>query len=122
MSDWASETAELIDRTVGNVRDRVVEPAQSVGRVIVDGTLAGLLGLAILVLAALALFHGLVLVANGVTPGPDDNAWIAWLVLGVIYLAIGIWQQLQPYLPASVQLHGIKLYETPRIYVEYFGG
>jgi 6-pyruvoyltetrahydropterin/6-carboxytetrahydropterin synthase len=37
-------------------------------------------------------------------------------------LAIGIWQQLQPYLPASVQLHGIKLYETPRIYVEYFGG
>jgi hypothetical protein len=84
MSDWASETAELIDRTVGNVRDRVVEPAQSVGRVIVYGALAGLLGLAILVLAGLALFRGLVLLANGVTPGPDDNAWIAWLVLGGI--------------------------------------
>jgi len=36
-------------------------------------------------------------------------------------LAIGIWQQLQPHLPAGVQLHCIKLYETPRIYVEYFG-
>jgi 6-pyruvoyltetrahydropterin/6-carboxytetrahydropterin synthase len=36
-------------------------------------------------------------------------------------LAIGIWQQLQPHLPAAVQLHCIKLYETPRIYVEYFG-
>jgi 6-pyruvoyltetrahydropterin/6-carboxytetrahydropterin synthase len=36
-------------------------------------------------------------------------------------LAVGIWQQLQPHLPASVQLHCIKLYETPRIYVEYFG-
>lgn len=36
-------------------------------------------------------------------------------------LAIGIWQQLQPYLPAEVSLHCIKLYETPRIYVEYFG-
>ncbi|HEX9510480.1 MAG TPA: 6-carboxytetrahydropterin synthase [Puia sp.] len=36
-------------------------------------------------------------------------------------LAIGIWQQLQPYLPVEVQLHCIKLYETPRIYVEYFG-
>jgi 6-pyruvoyl-tetrahydropterin synthase len=36
-------------------------------------------------------------------------------------LAIAIWQQLQPHLPAGVQLHAIKLYETPRIYVEYFG-
>lgn len=36
-------------------------------------------------------------------------------------LATNIWQQLQPHLPAGVQLHCIKLYETPRIYVEYFG-
>ena len=36
-------------------------------------------------------------------------------------LAIGIWNQLSPQLPARVKLHCIKLYETPRIYVEYFG-
>ncbi|MBS1565674.1 MAG: 6-carboxytetrahydropterin synthase [Bacteroidetes bacterium] len=36
-------------------------------------------------------------------------------------LAKGIWQQLEPHLPAGVQLHCIKLYETARIYVEYFG-
>ena len=36
-------------------------------------------------------------------------------------LAIAIWEQLNPHLPAAVQLHCIKLYETPRIYVEYFG-
>jgi 6-pyruvoyltetrahydropterin/6-carboxytetrahydropterin synthase len=36
-------------------------------------------------------------------------------------LAIGIWQQLKPHLPAGVELHCIKLYETPRIYVEYYG-
>jgi len=36
-------------------------------------------------------------------------------------LVIGIWEQLQKHLPANVQLHCIKLYETPRIYVEYFG-
>jgi len=36
-------------------------------------------------------------------------------------LAIEIWNQLQPHLPAHVQLHCIKLYETPRICVEYFG-
>jgi 6-pyruvoyltetrahydropterin/6-carboxytetrahydropterin synthase len=37
-------------------------------------------------------------------------------------LVIEIWNQLQPHLPANVQLYCIKLYETPRIYVEYFGG
>lgn len=37
-------------------------------------------------------------------------------------LAIAIWGQLTPHLPAEVQLHCIKLYETPRIYVEYYGG
>ena len=36
-------------------------------------------------------------------------------------LVVGIWKQLQPQLPGYVQLHCIKLYETPRIYVEYFG-
>jgi 6-pyruvoyltetrahydropterin/6-carboxytetrahydropterin synthase len=37
-------------------------------------------------------------------------------------LVIEIWSQLQPHLPANIQLHCVKLYETPRIYVEYFGG
>lgn len=36
-------------------------------------------------------------------------------------LAKGIWEQLEPNLPTEVKLHCIKLYETPRIYVEYFG-
>jgi 6-pyruvoyltetrahydropterin/6-carboxytetrahydropterin synthase len=36
-------------------------------------------------------------------------------------LAMEIWKQLQPHLPMYVKLHCIKLYETPRIYVEYFG-
>ena len=36
-------------------------------------------------------------------------------------LAVGIWNELVQHLPAQVQLHCIKLYETPRIYVEYYG-
>ena len=36
-------------------------------------------------------------------------------------LVVGIWNQLVNQLPANVQLHGLKLYETPRIFVEYFG-
>ena len=36
-------------------------------------------------------------------------------------LAIAIWHQLTPHLPKEVSLHCIKLYETRRIFVEYFG-
>lgn len=36
-------------------------------------------------------------------------------------LAIAIWQQLKQNLPSDVLLHCVKLYETPRIFVEYFG-
>ena len=37
-------------------------------------------------------------------------------------LAIIIWQQLAQHLPQKVELHCIRLFETPRIFVEYFGG
>ena len=36
-------------------------------------------------------------------------------------LVMGIWNQLEPQMPASVTLHRLKLYETDKIYVEYFG-
>src|SRR5690606_16832787 len=31
-------------------------------------------------------------------------------------LAVAIWERIQPCLPSGVQLHRVKLYETPRIY------
>ena len=37
-------------------------------------------------------------------------------------LVIGIWNELEPYLPSTVQLHCLKLVETAKIYVEYYGG
>lgn len=36
-------------------------------------------------------------------------------------LVIAIWNELTPHLPAGVQLHCLKLSETPRIFVEYYG-
>lgn len=36
-------------------------------------------------------------------------------------LAIAVWDQLAPLFKDQVKLHCIKLYETPRIYIEYFG-
>lgn len=36
-------------------------------------------------------------------------------------LVVGIWNQLIPHLPPDVQLYSLKLSETPRIFVEYYG-
>ena len=36
-------------------------------------------------------------------------------------LVTGIWQQLVNHIPYGTNLHGLKLYETDKIYVEYFG-
>ncbi|MFM7222277.1 MAG: 6-pyruvoyl trahydropterin synthase family protein [Bacteroidota bacterium] len=36
-------------------------------------------------------------------------------------LVHAIWHQLEPHIPKEVVLHCIKLVETPRIFVEYFG-
>ncbi|MBI1344113.1 MAG: 6-carboxytetrahydropterin synthase [Terrimonas sp.] len=36
-------------------------------------------------------------------------------------LVMGIWKELEPHLPPAVSLHCLKLIETSRIYVEYFG-
>ena len=37
-------------------------------------------------------------------------------------LVIGIWNELEPLLPSSIRLHCLKLVETAKIYVEYYGG
>ena len=36
-------------------------------------------------------------------------------------LVIGIWNELDPYMPPRVKLHCLKLVETSKIFVEYFG-
>jgi 6-pyruvoyltetrahydropterin/6-carboxytetrahydropterin synthase len=50
-----------------------------------------------------------------------DVPFMAGKLCSTENLAVAIWEQLQPHIPKEVQLHCIKLYETQRIYVEYFG-
>jgi 6-pyruvoyltetrahydropterin/6-carboxytetrahydropterin synthase len=51
-----------------------------------------------------------------------DVAFMKGKMCSTENLAVAIWSELKPHLPEGVHLHCIKLYETPRIYVEYFGG
>ncbi len=50
-----------------------------------------------------------------------DVDFMAGKICSIENLVVGIWNQLQPHLPKELQLHCLKLYETPRIFVEYYG-
>ena len=50
-----------------------------------------------------------------------DVEFLSGKICSTENLIIEIWKQLQPYIPKNISLHSLKLYETPRIYVEYFG-
>jgi 6-pyruvoyltetrahydropterin/6-carboxytetrahydropterin synthase len=51
----------------------------------------------------------------------EDVLFMKGRICSIENLVTAMWQQLTPHLPAHVKLHALKLYETPRIYVEYYG-
>lgn len=51
-----------------------------------------------------------------------DVAFMSGKLCSIENLVIGIWNELVTHLPTGVQLHCLKLVETSKIYVEYFGG
>lgn len=51
----------------------------------------------------------------------EDVDFMSGKMCSIENLVIAIWEQLAPNLPAEINLHCLKLYETPRIFVEYYG-
>ena len=82
MSDWTTEATDVIERTVATVRDRTVEPARAITRVVVYGLLAALIALPAVVMLTVGAFRGLVLLEQGYT-------WAAWITLGGIFVLAG---------------------------------
>ena len=91
MSDWTTEATDVIERTVATVRDRTVEPAEAISRVVVYGLLAALVAVPALVLLTIGAFRGLVLLEQGYT-------WAAWCTLAGIFLIAGgfCWSKRKP--------------------------
>ena len=82
MSNWTTEATDVIERTVATVRDRTVEPARAITRVVVYGLLAALIALPAVVMLTVGAFRGLVLLEQGYT-------WAAWVTLGGIFVLAG---------------------------------
>lgn len=51
----------------------------------------------------------------------EDVDFMKGKMCSIENLVIAIWEQLTPHIPSNIQLHSLKLYETPRIFTEYFG-
>ena len=81
--DWAAQAADTIETVVGTVRSKTTEPVERVGRIIVYGMVATMLGIATLVL--LAVF--LVRIVNVYLPG---DVWAAHLTVGGIFTVAGL--------------------------------
>jgi hypothetical protein len=81
--DWAAQTADTIERVVGSVRGKTAEPLDRVARVLVYGLVAAILGVAALVLLAVAAVRAL----DVAIPG---EVWSAHAVAGGIFTLAGL--------------------------------
>jgi tetrahydromethanopterin S-methyltransferase subunit F len=85
--DWAAATADAIERAVQSVRAKTADPLERVARLVVYGLLAGIVGIAIAVLLAVALVRGLVELIDVVW---QREVWLAHLIVGGIFVLAGL--------------------------------
>ncbi len=82
MSDWTTDAADAIERTVALLRDRTVEPAHALTKAIVYGLLGAIMLVPAGVLLTVALFRVSIVIAQG-------YVWLAWMIVGGIFMALG---------------------------------
>ena len=81
MADWTSDAVDALEQAVGLVRDKTVVPAQRASRAVVYGLLVGFFVMVAVFMLAIALFRVLVTLT--------DEVWLAYLILGGIFVAAG---------------------------------
>ena len=85
--DWASATADAIEKAVQSVRAKTADPLERLVRLLVYGLLAGIVGVAIAVLLTIAAVRGLVEVIDLVW---QREVWLAYLIVGGIFVLAGL--------------------------------
>lgn len=80
MSDWTSQAADAIEKTVVAIRDRTVEPANRAARAVIFGVFAACCVATALFFVTIVLFR----VLTYVVP-----VWAAWMIIGGIFIIGG---------------------------------
>ena len=81
MSEWTSQAADTIEKTVVAIRDRTVEPATRGANYVIYGVFAACCVLTALLLFTIVLFR----VLTYAMP-----VWAAWMLLGGIFVLAGL--------------------------------
>jgi hypothetical protein len=82
--DWTVQAADTVEKVVGAVRDKTTVPITTIARALVYGLLAAFLGLATLVLLAVAGVRVITVYT------PDERAWVAHAAIGGIFTLAGL--------------------------------
>ncbi|MGE0877404.1 MAG: phage holin family protein [Acidimicrobiia bacterium] len=82
-SDWPAQAADKIEQLVGTVRDKTTGPALKAARAVVYGLLGAILGVAVVILVLIGAVRLLVSYL------PGERVWLAYLILGVVFVALG---------------------------------
>lgn len=88
-TDWPAQAADTIERVVGTVRDKTTGPAITAGRWVVYGTFAFFVGLAVLVLLAIAAVRLLDAYLPDAVFG-EEHTWAAHLIVGLLFSIAGM--------------------------------
>lgn len=80
MSDWTTQAADAVEKTVVLVRDKTVVPAERGARYFVFGLLTAFFALSAFALVSILLFRVLVIFVP---------VWAAWLIVGGIFILLG---------------------------------
>ena len=81
MSEWTTQAADTIEKTVVAVRDRTVEPATRAANYMVYGVFATCCVLTAVLFTTIVLFR----VLTYAMP-----VWAAWMLLGGIFVLVGL--------------------------------
>jgi hypothetical protein len=88
-ADWPVQVADTIERLVGRVRDMTTGRAITAARVLVYGTFALLVGLAVAVLVTIAIVRLLDAYLPDDVVG-EDHTWAAHLIVGALFTILGM--------------------------------
>ncbi len=81
--DWAAQATDTVVSVVDSIRDKTTLPLTTVARALVYGLVAGAMGVAVVILLAIAAVRGVdVLIPGGV--------WKAHLAIGMLFTLAGL--------------------------------
>lgn len=87
--NWAADLADTVERVVGTVRDKTTKPLVTATRAVVYGLLAGILGIAALILALAVATRGLQALLD-IPLRRSASVYISYLIVGGIFSLAGV--------------------------------